>query len=305
MKITKQMKKELTELVEFKSTDPGKNLDNIKEYLGKVDYSVEEITEKNYPLAYQVNKGSKKRGYVVKLNYDSDMPVTLVGKGVVYDSGGMYMKPYPHMGDMFNDKYGAMLSVVLAKHHKIPTIIFLINNMVSEESYVNGEVLTSKNGLRVMIDHTDAEGRLGLADILAEASTTREGTEMVSVATLTGHAVMVVSPVKAGLLHTHNRALQHHVMDEFYKGTMLYPMPTHTLYDEGVKSERRVADITNAARKGGSQEAYSFLKNFVEEGTNLHHLDIAAMDTDDKGDVSGEGLKEVATVLKFIIKERK
>ena len=298
MKITKQMKKELVALVEFQSITPKDNLDKILDYLGKdASVSVETVTPEKYPMIAAVNRGSKTDSYVVKLNYDSDLPLTLVGKGVVYDSGGLYPKPYPSMAGMFNDKYGAMSTVVLAKHLKLPGIIFLNANLISDTSMVNGEIIPATNGLRVVVDHSDAEGRLGLADLLIESSATRPGTEMITMATLTGAAMMYINPVLAVLLHTHDLELQHKTLDGFYKGVMMFPSPHHKLYDDSVKSTHNNADISNvgSARGGGSQTAYSFLKNFSDEP--IHHLDMAGIDSDAKGHVSGEGLAEILSVV--------
>lgn len=298
----KQMKKDLVNLVEFQSAVPVENLDVVLSYLGKgATVRVEPVTTENYPLVYAVNRGSKNTSYVVHINEKKDSKIVLVGKGVVYDSGGLYLKPDPWMNDMFNDKYGAMLTTVIAKTEGMHAKIFLMANLVSETSMLNGEVIVSRDGTRVINEHSDAEGRLGLADVISKVREDLPDADIVTLATLTGAAVYFVGPGRMALLHTPDLDLQKLALELFMnEGMQIFPAPLHKTYDDSVKARQRRADITNAgsARSSGSQAAYSFLKHFA--GSKLHHMDIAALGADENGDIVGEGISEVLAVIKHL-----
>lgn len=280
---------------------------------GFTNYTVEEVTPRSHPLVYAVNKGSKNPAYVVKLNFDKKGAKTVVvGKGVVYDSGGYYMKPKA-MESMFLDKTGAMLAFVYGVETGNPAILYLNSNLVSEESMLNGEVYTGLNGKKVLIAHSDAEGRLGLGDILVEAEKAFPDATAVSVATLTGHACQVSGGVQLGLIHTSKEDLQIFALKEFNKTTVtkgktdrpfkLYPYhQDDAFFDKKTKSPTKDADITNDS--SGTGGAYAFLRNFH---SNLVHLDIAPMDElfAGTGDSAGLGLHEIKEVVRFLESRKK
>ncbi|MDI1445605.1 leucyl aminopeptidase family protein [Polyangium sp. 6x1] len=165
-----------------------------------------------YPLLAAVARASmgveRHRPCVVRLSYTPEAPASrtlvLVGKGVTYDTGGADLKTDGHMAGMSRDKggAGAVAGLVLAASLlKVPVrvvgLLGLVRNSVGDESFVSDEIIRARSGVRVRIGNTDAEGRLVLADLLAEAKTIAErapSPTLFSVATLTGHVYRAFGP---------------------------------------------------------------------------------------------------------------
>src|SRR5262245_62865070 len=156
----------------------------------------EELLRQNYPLIYEVGKGSAREPRLIDMRWGKrDAPrVTLVGKGVCFDTGGLDIKPSSGMILMKKDMGGAALALALARMLmsadapiRLRLLIPAVENSISGRSYRPSDVIRSRLGLTVEIGNTDAEGRLVLADALAEAD--RDAPELlVDLATLTGAA---------------------------------------------------------------------------------------------------------------------
>lgn len=214
---------------------------------------------------------------------DAQRPLVLVGKGITYDSGGLNIKPTGFMHDMHLDMSGGaavIASICAAAKLKLKrNIVALIpaaENSVSERAIRAGDIVTSHAGTTVEILHTDAEGRLVMADAFSYASRYTPRT-MLDVATLTG-AAMAALGQHASALMTRDEALR----DELWQigeetGDRVWPLPLYEDYEQYLKSDR--ADISNIAtnfhRFGGASEAGTFLANFVPEGVRWAHLDMA------------------------------
>ena len=270
--------------------------------LGYDDYETALVLD-GFPLLTAVSKAGGQLPVVMVLNKSklATAKTIVIGKGVCYDTGGLYNKPYPYMSGMFYDKTGAILA---AEHAlltpEVPSIIFLTNNMIDRHAYLNGDVIKSRSGVRVEIGHTDAEGRLGLADCITYAKELAPQAIPVSIATLTGAAVSFTGSGTYALLHSYDVNLKLDALSAAENvGLQLWPAPTHKKYKENVKSRLRDADITNSGkdREAGSQSAFEFLRHFNDK---LVHLDIAALDTDDDGNFVGGGLKELTYVVEFL-----
>ncbi len=165
-----------------------------------------------YPLLAAVARASmsveRHRPCVVKLSYEPEVPakytVILAGKGVTYDMGGADLKTDGHMAGMSRDKGGAgsaagfVLAAALAKLPvRVICLLGLVRNSIGENAFVSDEVIVARSGVRVRIGNTDAEGRLVLADLLAEAKTLVDDstpTMLMSIATLTGHVYRAFGP---------------------------------------------------------------------------------------------------------------
>jgi leucyl aminopeptidase len=259
------------------------------------DYQV--LNGAGFPLLNAVSKGGKVDPIVLILN-QSRVPKAkkiLIGKGIVFDSGGVQSKG-SHMDDMFFDKLGATTVIATAlKNRNVPGLVFLANNLVSETSYVCGEVYRAyDNKTNVIIDHTDAEGRLGLADMITFAKEISPNAVPITIATLTGAASYFSSENVTALLHTTNKTLAKKALVD--DNIELFPANTSKKYDEAVKSSVEGVHLSNSPnfRGAGSQTAYSFLKHFNEE---LIHVDMAAMGVKD-GNPNGWGIKELEFLLK-------
>ena len=258
----------------------------------------------NFPLLNAVARGGKERPRVLAINASklTSAPSILIGKGLTFDSGGIQSKG-DHMDGMFFDKLGACLVVSYCiMNREVPGIIFLTNNLVSETSYIPGEIIPAYNGKKVLISHTDAEGRLGLADCIAYAEKMNKKAEKISIATLTGAASSFTSDNTYALLHSYRDDIKIRAIERS-QGSLsgkddigLWPAPRHKSYKSALKTKVKGADIQSCAsglNGGGSMSAYEFLATFSKK---LTHLDIAAMGVKDD-QATGWGLEEVQFVL--------
>ena len=234
-----------------------------------------------------VGQGSKEPSRFLILKYQplssAKKPVVLVGKGVTFDSGGIDTKPHPHALEMMMDMSGAasvLATILLADRlklkRKIIALIPAVENMPSGNSMRPGDVVKMHNGLNVEIRHTDAEGRLILADALAYAERFKPET-VIDVATLTG-ASLVALGAKASALMTRDSGLRERLVELAEQtGDYVWPLPLWEEYEQDIVSER--ADIANTVTKakpgeGGVITAGIFLWNFAKK-MRWAHLDIA------------------------------
>lgn len=210
-------------------------------------------------------------------------PVVLVGKGVTYDTGGLNVKPSGAMHEMHMDMSGgasvlATIALVakLGLKKNVVALVPSAENAISDTAMRAGDVVTAYNGKTIEILHTDAEGRLILADALAY-SEIYNPVVILDVATLTGAALVALGQ-HASAIMTKNRPLQ----DELEKlgeesGDLVWPLPLWKEYREYLKSYR--ADVSNIAtnfsRWGGVIEGGTFLSFFTPKKVLWAHIDIA------------------------------
>ncbi len=225
------------------------------------------VSPKFIVLEYNPGKTSKKK-------------VALVGKGITFDSGGINVKPDPHMTDMKCDMAGAaavlgVFSVISELKPDFPVmgIIAATPNLISATSAVPGDVVKAMNGKTIEILNTDAEGRVTLADSLSYA-VKHGATEIIDLATLTGACMVALGDEVSGLF-VNNQDLGRKIKSAAYDaGERVWEMPLEKGYKKLNKSD--VADIANLSSKryGGAITAALFLEAFVD---NLPwaHLDIA------------------------------
>jgi leucyl aminopeptidase len=231
-----------------------------------------------------VARGSVRPPRLVILRYEGgwtgDPPLTLVGKGVTFDSGGLSLKPTDGMLTMKCDMagaatvLGAMQAIArLALPINVTGVLGLVENMVSGNSYKLGDVLTARNGRTIEVQNTDAEGRLVLADALAVA-VDRGAAKIVDLATLTGACVVALGNDVAGAMTNDQPWCDQVLAAGRVCGEPLWQLPMYSLYDEHIKSS--VADIRNVGegRWGGAIAGAKFLEQFVGK-TPWVHLDIA------------------------------
>ena len=209
--------------------------------------------------------------------------VTLIGKGVCFDTGGLNIKPGNHMRLMKKDMAGAAHALGLARmimaaglkvHLRL--LIPAVENAVSADSYRPGDIVATRKGLTVEIDNTDAEGRMILCDALAYACED-EPDLLLDFATLTGANTSAVGPDMAGV-YTDDDGLWHALETASRDtGDPLWRMPLWRPYAKKLKSD--VADIANRAAGfpyvGGTIAAH-FLQHFVAPGTRWAHVDFFA-----------------------------
>jgi leucyl aminopeptidase len=211
-----------------------------------------------------------------------DPRVALVGKGVVFDSGGLDIKSAAGMRIMKKDMGGAAHALALARlviGEKLPVRLHLlipaVENAVSGAAYRPGDIVKSRKGLFVEIDNTDAEGRLILADALAKAAEAKPEL-IVDFATLTGAARVALGPDMPAFFANDDALASNAAEASKDVDDPLWRMPLWDAYDEMLKSD--VADFANAANSpmAGCIVAAMFLKKFVPSEVAWAHLDTYA-----------------------------
>lgn len=212
----------------------------------------------------------------------SDAPIAFVGKGVVFDTGGISIKPAGSMEDMKGDMGGAaavtgLMQAIATRKAKanVVGVIGLVENMPDGNAYRPGDILTSMSGQTIEVINTDAEGRLVLADALWYTQDRFKPKCMVNLATLTGAILVGLGQHYAGLFSNDDELANKLYAAGLASGEKLWRMPLDPAYDKQIDS--RFADMKNTGgRLGGSVTAAQFLKRFVND-VPWAHLDIAAM----------------------------
>ncbi|WP_199699100.1 leucyl aminopeptidase family protein [Oleomonas cavernae] len=244
----------------------------------------DDLLEAGYPMVHAVGRASDRAPRLIDLNWgESDAPrVTLVGKGVCFDTGGLDLKPSAGMLLMKKDMGGAAHALGLAHMImdaqlpvRLRVLIPAVENSVAGNAMRPGDVLTSRKGLTVEIGNTDAEGRLVLADALAEADEDRPDL-LVDFATLTGAARVALGPELPALFTPDDELAAALADHAFEQRDPLWRLPLWAPYDKGLES--KVADLNNVSDGpfAGAITAALFLKRFVTETTTWAHLDLFA-----------------------------
>ena len=236
--------------------------------------------KKGYPLIQAVGEGSARAPRLIELLWGSGPKVTLVGKGVCFDTGGYDLKPASGMATMKKDMGGAAVALAVAGmvmgaklKLRLRVLIPAVENSVSGTAYRPSDVFKSRKGLTVEIGNTDAEGRLVLADALADADD--EAPELlVDFATLTG-AARVATGMELPPFFTDDETLAADLMRHAaVTADPLWRLPLWRGYEPTLSST--VADLTNNPNYGyaGAITAALFLNRFVEKAKSWVHLHI-------------------------------
>ena len=242
----------------------------------------DDLLKENFPMIHAVGRASSRAPRLIDFAWgEPDHPrVTLIGKGVTFDTGGLNIKPDAGMLLMKKDMGGAAsvlacASMIMAARVKIRlrVLIGAVENAISGSAFRPGDILPSRKGIAVEIGNTDAEGRLVLADALALAD--EEAPELIiDMATLTGAARVALGPDLPPLFCRDDAtavALQEHGTRE---NDPLWRLPLWPPYDAMLDS--KTADINNVSNGGfaGSITAALFLDRFVEKAGAYVHLDM-------------------------------
>jgi leucyl aminopeptidase len=244
----------------------------------------DDLLQHNYPTIHAVGRASINQPRLIDLTWgDKNHPqVTLVGKGVCFDSGGLDLKPAAGMRNMKKDMGGSAHVLGLARlimSHKLPinlrVLIPAVENAVSNNAMRPGDVITTRKGLTVEIDNTDAEGRLVLCDALAEAD--NDNPELIiDFATLTGAMRVALGTELPGFFSTSDDIAQG-IIDAGSKiSDPVWRMPLYQPYTDLFKST--IADMTNcsAGPFGGAITAALYLEKFVSKEADWVHFDVMA-----------------------------
>ncbi len=231
-----------------------------------------------------VGQGSAQDSLVVVLRWNGGAadarPLAFVGKGVVFDSGGISIKPGASMEDMKGDMAGAaavtgVMRALASRKAKANVIgvLGLVENMPDAKAQRPGDIVKSLSGQTIEIINTDAEGRLVLADALWYVKEKYKPAFMIDLATLTGAILVALGQEYAGLFSNNDELAERLTKAGEATGEKLWRMPMGPAYDKMVDS--RFADMKNTGgRHAGSITAAQFLQRFVDK-TPWAHLDIA------------------------------
>jgi len=232
-----------------------------------------------------VGQGSESPSRVVVMQWKGaeGAPLALIGKGVVFDTGGISIKPAAGMEDMTMDMGGAgtvagtmkALALRKARAHVVG-LVGLVENMPDGRAQRPGDVVVSMKGDTVEVINTDAEGRLVLADVLWYAQERFSPRGMVDLATLTGAIIISLGHEFAGVFSNDDRFAGAFLQAAGAEGEGAWRMPLAEAFDKALKSN--IADMMNVGgRPGGSCTAAAFLQRFVRPGVPWIHLDIAGV----------------------------
>lgn len=237
----------------------------------------DDLIAQNFPLVHAVGRASPRAPRIMEMRWgDAGPRLTLVGKGVCFDTGGLDIKPASGMGLMKKDMGGAATVMGLAQMImalglpvRLRVIVPAVENAVAGNAMRPQDILTSRKGLTVEVNNTDAEGRLILADALAWA-TEEDSDALISMATLTGAARVAVGPDLAPY-YTDDDAMAAALEGGAKAGfDPVWRMPFHDPYDKVI--EPAIADLDNAPGFGfaGSITAALFLRRFAGDARYMH-----------------------------------
>ena len=231
-----------------------------------------------------VGKGSSHEPCMVTIEYKpakrtSKDHLVIVGKGLTFDTGGLCLKPPKSMPEMISDMSGAATALAaiqaiatLKLPIKVSAVCCLAENAIGNKSVLPGDIFTAKNGKTVMVDNTDAEGRLVLSDGLAEAGEIG-ATHIVDLATLTGAMVRALGYAVTGFFSNDDDLGLKVINCGEACCEKFWSMPLEEEYADALKD--KFADLKNTGSDAGAISAALFLQEFVPDNTAWTHWDIA------------------------------
>ena len=240
-----------------------------------------DLLDNNFPMIHAVGRAAERAPRLIDMRWGKSGPtLTLVGKGVCFDTGGLNLKPGASMALMKKDMGGAATVLGLAKMImslrlplRLRVLIPAVENAVAGNAFRPSDILTSRKGLTVEVNNTDAEGRLVLADALALADEETPDL-MISMATLTGAARVAVGPDLSPFYATQQTDADALRVGALAAADPVWEMPFWAPYESLI--EPGIADLDNAPKGGfaGSITAALFLKRFVTDTPRYMHFDI-------------------------------
>ena len=244
----------------------------------------DELTKLGMGALLGVGQGSESPSKVVVMRWNGGgdkPPFALIGKGVVFDTGGISIKPAGGMEEMTMDMGGAgvvagvMRTLALRKAKaNVVGLVGIVENMPDGRAQRPGDVVKSMKGDTIEVINTDAEGRLVLADVLWYAQERFKPTGMINLATLTGAIIIALGHENTGVFSNNDDLCNAFLAAAKAEGEGAWRMPMGDAYDAKLKS--RIADMMNVGgRDGGAITAAQFLQRFVKPDMPWCHLDIA------------------------------
>ena len=249
----------------------------------------DDLLAQNYPTIHAVGRASDHSPRLLSLNWGDpeDSKLTLVGKGVSFDTGGLNIKGSSSMRQMKKDMGGAAHVLGLAKlimAFKLPVnlevLIPAVDNAISGDAFRPGDIITTRSGKSVEIDNTDAEGRLILCDALTLACE-KSPDLIIDFATLTG-AARVALGTEVPVVFSNDYQLGRDIHDQsVLSEELVWQLPLHAPYFSQLKSN--AADMVNSAGGyGGAITAALYLNEFVAKDIPWAHIDLMAFNVRDR-----------------------
>ena len=235
-----------------------------------------------------VGQGSVRGSYIVTIEWkglkSKTKPLSFVGKGVCFDTGGISLKPAKFMEDMTYDMAGSAVVVGLMKNLALRKakinavgVVGLVENMPGGNAQRPGDIVKSFSGKTIEILNTDAEGRLVLADAMSFTQKKFKPSLMIDLATLTGAIIVSLGSEYSGLF-SNNDKLAKQLFEAGNKvEEKVWRMPLHKNYDKLIDSKNADMQNINYVGGAGSTTAAQFLQRFVSNKMPWAHLDIAGM----------------------------
>ncbi|MFT4669264.1 MAG: leucyl aminopeptidase [Ulvibacter sp.] len=264
----------------------AKVADELAEKFGaKVRHIVDEqLLEHNYPTIHAVGRASDHAPRLIDISWGNENgpKITLVGKGVCFDSGGLDIKSRVGMRLMKKDMGGAAhvlgLAQLIMAHNlsiRLRVLIPAVENAVSSNAFRPGDVITTREGITVEIDNTDAEGRLVLCDALSEANHDKPEL-LIDFATLTGAMRVALGTELPGFFSTCDEVAEGITKAGNNIDDPVWRMPLHNAYKSMLQSD--IADMTNCPTSpyGGAIIAALYLQEFVNKDITWVHFDVMA-----------------------------
>jgi leucyl aminopeptidase len=272
----------------------------------------QDLLDANFPAIHAVGRASSEAPRLVELRWappggEAYPRLTLIGKGVCFDSGGLDIKPSSGMALMKKDMGGAAVALALAHllmslkiRAQLRVLVPAVENSISGNAYRPGDVLATRKGLTVEVGNTDAEGRLILCDALALADAEQPAL-IIDFATLTGAARVALGPELPALFGNEERVVQELARAAAVEHDPLWPMPLWAGYEDELSS--KVADLNNVASStfAGAIFGALFLKRFVTESPWVH-IDLYAWNSKDRpGRIVGGEAQAVRAVYRYLV----
>lgn len=244
----------------------------------------DELLIENYHSIHTVGRASDDAPRLLDLRWGNKAhpKVTLVGKGVCFDTGGLDLKPSPYMLLMKKDMGGAAHVLGLARMIMqanlsvcLRVLIPAVENSVAGNAYRPGDIIKSRKGLTVEIGNTDAEGRVVLSDALTEAVSEKPDL-LIDIATLTGAARVALGTELPAVFSNHDQLVNDVIKQGEKNNDLMWRLPLFAMYREHLNSS--IADINNNSSEpyAGAITAALFLKEFVPDEIPWLHFDLMA-----------------------------
>ena len=285
-----------------------------KDFSSKIDTYKDKKLEKNFPLINFVGRSSENKPLLLDIKWSKSKKnifpnITLIGKGVTFDSGGLDVKPSSGMMLMKKDMGGSAVVLGIAYALismncpvNLRVIIPMAENSISDKSMRPLDVIYARNNTPVEIGNTDAEGRLLLADALTFSQENKVKSDFViDFATLTG-AARVALGTELPALFTNDNDLGERIIDEGKEQIdPMWELPLFSPYERYLENKYDALSSTGSAGTGGAITAALFLKKFIDTDTKWAHVDLMAWNTSGRPGfpVGGEamGLRNIVNMI--------